>query len=456
MAIRSRFKAGGKPLTARDFGELMSGIGLFEPKPDVAVAVSGGPDSMSLALLTAEWAAARKGRCYALIVDHGLRRDSTAEARDVRRWLRGYGIPCRILTWTGNKPATGLQAAARAARYRLLYEWCRKHNVLHLMTAHTRGDQAETFLIRLERHSGIDGLAAMAAVNEGPDLRLIRPLLTVSKARLTATLRTRRQQWFEDPSNRNFKFMRVGVRRLMSGPGKSILSANRIARAAQVVGQLRRHLDETTAGWLARFAAVYPAGYIELDAEAVRTAAPEIALRALARCLLCVSGRGYGPHGDRLARLFAEITRGELETARTLGGCRIAPAGGKILICGEPGRAQFCALSELESDPLWDNRFRVAVTRGKRAGLRVGALGSDGWSEIVQLQPALRSHPIPLAARWALPALWERGSVARVAYLRYRRAAQPPEADMNVIAWQPPNPLTGAGFWVAKQPGGTI
>lgn len=455
MSSRNRSEARGKPLTGGEFEALISQFGLFESKPEIAVAVSGGADSMALALLAGEWAAAKKGRCTALTVDHGLRPESGAEARQVRRWLRARGMPCRVLTWTGKKPATGVQAAARAARYRLLHDWCCKHGVLHLITAHTRDDQAETFLLRLERQSGPDGLAAMAAVSEGPDLRLLRPLLTVPKARLTATLRARGQAWIEDPSNENPAFARVGVRRLFSGPGKPILSGGRIAAAAQTMGRLRRHFDDAAADWLARFAAVYPGGYIELDAGALRAAPPEIGLRALARCLRCVSGRSFAARGERLARLFGELRRGGLKTAKTLGGCRVVPAGGKILVCGE-ARAQLLASSELGSDALWDRRFRVAVPGAKGRSLSLGPLGSQGWSQFVRLQPGLRRHPIPYLARLALPALWRRGRVAAVPHLGFRRDSRPPPPVFRVRAWQPPNPLTGAGFWVAKPPSGII
>ncbi len=456
MSSRSRSGARGTPLTARDFDALISQFGLFEPKPTLAVGVSGGADSMALALLAARWAAAKKGRCVALVVDHGLRPESGVEARQVRRWLRGRGIACQVLAWTGEKPATGVQEAARAARYRLLHDWCRRHGVLHLLTAHTRDDQAETFLLRLERKSGPDGLAAMAAVSEGPDLRLIRPLLTVAKARLTATLRARGQDWIEDPSNENPVFARVGVRRLLSGPAKPILNASRIAGAARTMGSLRRHLDDAAARWLARSAAVYPGGYIELDAGAMRAAPAGIARRALARCLLCVSGRGFAPRGERLARLAAALRRGDLDAPKTLGGCRILPAGGKILICGEAGRARRLAVTGLAPGALWDQRFRVAVGDGKRRDLSLGALGTGGWAEIVQLEPGLRAHSIPQPARLALPALWRKEAVAAVPHLGFRRDSRPGAPDLRVLAWQPPNPLTGAGFRVAKPPGGII
>jgi tRNA(Ile)-lysidine synthase len=130
--------------------------------------VSGGPDSLALAILADRWARARGGEAWALIVDHGLRPESAAEAATVGGWLAARGIPHAVLPWPGEKPTTGIQEAARAARYRLLADWCAAHGCLHLLTAHHRDDQAETYLIRHRAGSFVDGLAGMSVVRELP------------------------------------------------------------------------------------------------------------------------------------------------------------------------------------------------------------------------------------------------------------------------------------------------
>lgn len=175
--------AAAEPVGGPEFARAMAALGPFESAPRLALAVSGGSDSMALALLASAWAEAKGGEATALIVDHGLRRGSAAEAGRVRAWLRARGIGCRILRWRGAKPAANLQAAARAARYALLTGWCRKAGILHLLLAHQQDDQAETLLLRLGRGSGLDGLAAMAPLASGADLRLLRPLLDFPRAR---------------------------------------------------------------------------------------------------------------------------------------------------------------------------------------------------------------------------------------------------------------------------------
>ena len=171
----------------------MAPLGPFEPAPRVAVAVSGGSDSLALCLLADRWARARGGAVFGLTVDHRLRPESGAEAAQVRRWLAARAISHRTLRWTGTRPVSGIQEEARAARLALLVGWCRRAHVLHLLLGHQREDQAETVLQRLVRGSGIDGLAAMAPVRlamepDGGGVRLLRPLLSVSRDALTASL----------------------------------------------------------------------------------------------------------------------------------------------------------------------------------------------------------------------------------------------------------------------------
>src|SRR5664279_5723612 len=174
-------------ISARDAKRLFAD---WKAVPAIVLAVSGGPDSIALMWLAARWrrALARGPRLIAVTVDHGLRAEAAREAREVKRLARTLDLPHRTLRWTGVKPKTGLPAAARSARYRLLAELARRSRATHILTAHTRDDQAETLLMRLVRGSGIAGLAAMARESECDGLLLARPFLDVSKSQLIATL----------------------------------------------------------------------------------------------------------------------------------------------------------------------------------------------------------------------------------------------------------------------------
>jgi tRNA(Ile)-lysidine synthase len=208
--------------------------------PAIILAVSGGPDSIALMWLAAHWrrALARGPRLIAVTVDHGLRAEAAAEARDVKRLARTLDLPHRSMRWTGAKPKSGVPAAARAARYRLLAKAARDHGATHIFTAHTRDDQAETLLMRLLRGSGVAGLAAMAPVTEREGLLLARPFLNVSKSQLIATLNKAKVAFADDPTNRDVKFTRPRIRAVMpvlaaeGGDARNLARlASRLARA---------------------------------------------------------------------------------------------------------------------------------------------------------------------------------------------------------------------------------
>src|SRR6185295_18419883 len=177
-------------------------------------AVSGGPDSTALMVLAARWRQTLKQRVklIAVTVDHGLRPEAKREAEAVKRLARSLRIEHHTLRWTGPKPKTGIQEAARNARYRLLADVSRKAGRAPVLTAHTQDDQAETVLFRMMRGSGVAGLAGMRTGNlmpgqhpdhDGKKIELFRPLLDIPKSRLIATLKAAKIPYAEDPSNRD-------------------------------------------------------------------------------------------------------------------------------------------------------------------------------------------------------------------------------------------------------------
>src|SRR5712664_1618874 len=216
----------------------------WKAAPAIVLAGSGGPDSIALMWLAVRWRStlARGPRLIAVTVDHGLRAEAAAEAREVKRLARTLDLPHRTMRWTGEKPKTGLPAAARAARYRLLAQAARASGATHILTAHTRDDQAETLLMRLLRGSGISGLAAMARESERDGLLLARPFLDISKSQLIATLKKAKIDFADDPTNRDTSFTRPRLRTLMpvlaaeGGDTRNLARlASRLARANAAV-----------------------------------------------------------------------------------------------------------------------------------------------------------------------------------------------------------------------------
>lgn len=441
------------PLGGAEVAALMSRLEPFERAPNLAVAVSGGADSLALAVLLHDWASSRGGRVVALTVDHGLRPGSAAEAAGVGRTLKPLGLGHHILRWRGDKPTTGVQAAARQARYALLTAWCERHGMLHLALGHHLDDQAETLLLRLGRGSGLDGLAAMAAIVELPGLRLLRPFLGVPKERLEATLNARGLSWIEDPSNRDPAYARARLRRLVPALAEEGLTASRLAAAAGRFGHARVSLDRDAALVLAQAVALHPAGYATLDPAGLAAAPGETGLRVLARVLMTVGGAAYPPRLERLERLYACIAgglaRGAIRGA-TLGGCRVLPWRGRLLVAREERGVPALTLRAGQSLH-WDGRFEVAL--GRRAGalrgpITIAPLGAEGWAELRAVAPGSRKTRIPGAARPALPALRDRRGLVAVPQLVFARS-RAAELTIRRCQFAPKIALTALAFTVA-------
>jgi tRNA(Ile)-lysidine synthase len=449
----------------------MARLGPFETKPELAVAVSGGADSMALALLAHRWTRARGGRVTALTVDHGLRREAAAEARQVARWLEAAGIRHVTLRWrpgSAKRSATGtrlanLQAAARDARYDLLCGWCRDHAVLHLLLAHHREDQAETLLLRLARGSGIEGLAAMAPLSERPSVRLLRPLLRLSKAELAAYLEARGQAWIEDPSNQDCANARVRMRKLLPRLAQEGLSTVRLSDTAARLAQARAALDGAVNRLLAQAVAIFPEGYLRLDSRLLAAAERELGLRALARAITCIGGESYGPRLERLERLYGMLCGDQppLGRGRTLGGCRILPArrvdgdpAGHVLVVREPA-AVAPAIRWTGEAMLWDGRFLVgsgARTSGGQSDVTVGPLTEAGLREVSNAHAPGRRNPqgLPRDVLLTLPAFRRAGELLAVPHLGYRQGPPNISKSHHLAEWQaqfaPKSALTRPGF----------
>ena len=397
----------GKAVTPACFARLMRPFGAFEPCPEVAVAVSGGADSMALALLLKEWLSERGGRLWALTVDHGLRPEAAAEARETGARLEAAGVTQRVLIWEGAKPSSGLQAAARAARYALLTGFCRERGILHLFLAHHLDDQAETFFLRRDRASGPDGLAAMSALRCTPDLRILRPLLRVPKTRLVSTLRAQGQSWIEDPSNRDPRFARVRLRQKLSAlsePGESPSDVSAMVRQRG----LERTAHETGAGaFLGRYAHCDPAGFVTLQRAAIIQAREALAQRVLAGVVTAVGGRDYPPRVARLSRLQVAVKDPDFAGA-TLSRTRILPRGDRLLFCREARHLERRGVQPGETGR-WDGRFdlKLASKLGPGRGTpQLRALGRLGLGQL-RRENFVPLRSLPREVQVTLPSLWD-------------------------------------------------
>jgi len=353
------------PISAKDAKRLFAD---WKAAPAIVLAVSGGPDSMALMWLAARWrrALARGPRLIAVTIDHGLRAEAAREARDVKRLARALDLQHRTLRWTGAKPKTGLPAAARSARYRLLAQAARQNRATHILTAHTRDDQAETLLMRMLRGSGIAGLAAMARESERDGVRLARPFLDVSKSQLIATLKKAKVGFADDPTNRDTSFTRPRLRSLMpalaaeGGDTRGLARlASRLARANAAVEVLAdgaerylalrdRQAPHSGFGTKASKARTFDAKTFDaktFDARVFAAMPEEIRLRLLLRAINRFGHEGPAELGKVEALLAALDRTAPEKTAsrgprlkQTLAGALVSLIDGRIRVEPAPPR----------------------------------------------------------------------------------------------------------------------
>jgi tRNA(Ile)-lysidine synthase len=366
----------------------------------------------------------------------------------VGAWLAARAIPYAILTWQGDKPRSGLQERARWERYRLLATWCRDAGVLHLLAAHHREDQAETYLIRRRAGSGPDGLAGMPAVRELAGCRLVRPLLDVPRARLAAVLAAEGQPFLRDPSNDNPHFERA---RLRADPAAAGTRDEIIAEAGAYAAR-RAAREQALDALIGRAAALHPAGFAVLDPATLVATDEDATARLLGRVAGTIGGARYPVRRARLARLRAAL-QAQPRRARTLGGCRFVPWRGRLLVLREPAAAEPPVRLAAGRVVAWDRRFATALPAAAPDGMILGYLAQSGSPAQDAAALAHVSSDVPRLAWPALPAWWDARGLVAVPHLRYHRAAV---EYLPLLSFRPTHPLTDAGFTVVQKQGHPI
>lgn len=298
---------------------------LNKPPRALAVAVSGGPDSMALlhflSVLLAQHK--KKTRIHAVTVDHGLRPEAAAEAAQVGIWVQDWAqVTHHVVQWKGRKPASSIQERAREKRYELLADFCAEKKIRHLYLAHHQSDQAETFLFRLAKGSGLDGLSCMTA--EAPyrdtDLLLCRPFLDVPKTALEHYCRSHAIPFVADPGNENRDYARIRLRQAMPVLEAEGLSEKRLAVTAARLQRARAALDFYAAK-IIRSAVTIEHDRAAIRLSTLRSAPEEIRLRVVRQVIATMGDDGYGPRLERLEDLLAEVFTAPKEARKfTLGG----------------------------------------------------------------------------------------------------------------------------------------
>lgn len=353
----------------------------FETRKALALAVSGGSDSMAMLCLADEW---RKqgGRpvIHLLTVNHNLRAAAAEEAEQVARWCAMRDLPHTVLEWRHDGVTSGVQARARAARYDLMTDWCLAHGIGHLLTAHTLDDQAETVLMRQRRTSTAASLAGVWRERLWNGVCLSRPLLGCRRDALRAYLYRTGQPWIEDPSNDNPAFERVRIRRELESQSSAV--SETLAGVAALAAAEQASVRETASRWLEQ-AHIWQEGYAQVE-RAAFAALPANAGNCALQFLITALGGSQVTPGEleRLQAWLAAPGPGR----RTLGGCLFGKRARSFVVGREPGRINPVPVAVPPSGKLlWDGRFMVhappgaAVAAAAHAGLQGGPAAAPGF-----------------------------------------------------------------------------
>ncbi len=290
----------------------------------------------------------------ALTVDHGLRKSSAAEALKVKRWCRALGLEHHSLKWHHDTVSTGLQAKARTARYDLMTDWCDKHNIGILLTAHTADDQAETVDMRMKRTSSPASLAGIWPEAKWQGIRILRPLLLKRRSALRKYLHSCGQQWIEDQSNTDEKFERVRIRN-----GKPNINLAKVATIAQRQVMTAKREAES---WAKKNCVIMPSGMLQFDAGTLTS----ISLIARDEALQKIITLCGGTETELAKRQELLIWFQNQESPRrTLGRVVFAKTKHGICAAKEAARIDARPQSVTSAAPMvWDSRFRITAPKG--------------------------------------------------------------------------------------------
>jgi tRNA(Ile)-lysidine synthase len=341
---------------------------LTEKVTGIAVAVSGGSDSIASLHLMVRAAAQEGWSVQAVTVDHALRPESADEAAQVAAVCARLGVPHTTLTWAHGAVAGNLMDAARQARYGLMADWAGRDGISHIVLGHTADDQAETFLMGLGRSAGLDGLIGMNAGFDHGQVRFVRPFLAVARAQLRGYLQRHGLGWIDDPSNDNARFTRVKARQALVALKPLGITVETLASVMDNLRQAQTAVLAVTAEAAQRVCRTQ-AGEVVFDRNLWRGEGREVQRRLLIAALRWISGAGYAPRGSGVARVMDAIDAGR---DATLAGCRIRVSDAMFRVVREPRAVG----GPCKAGHLWDGRWQVSGPFA--AGQEVRALGADG------------------------------------------------------------------------------
>ena len=382
----------------------------IDGKP-IALAVSGGPDSTAMMQIAAFSKKINNNNITVIVVDHGLRKESKNEAKIVSQNAKLLGFKFKILKWDGVKPKTRIQEIARKTRYKLITSWCKKKGIEKLFLAHHLDDQVETFIMRLGKGSGVDGLAVMNFVTETYSLKLVRPFLEITKNRLIKILDISNLKWISDPTNFNTNYKRSRIRKILPILSEEGINSKQIGLVIKRIRAAKDALNNQTGILLEKYLSNVDNVAYFLDKNLLKEATEkEILLRILEKIFMNISGSIYPPRRNKLENILSWIIDDNNVKAKTLAGVVVRKRKSEFIFYREP---EECYKS-VNIRPLtsryscWDDRFFLKANKSNN--LQIKALGDIGI-KILKKERVLKRQGlqnVPLSAWKTVPAVWSK------------------------------------------------
>ncbi len=361
--------------------------------PDkVGIAVSGGGDSMALLHAAQKWSELSGVPIEAVTVNHGLRTEAADEAAMVAQFCARVDVPHTVLQWDGAQAQGNIAAAGRDARYRLIAEWAKARQISSVLLGHTADDIAETFLMRLARKAGVDGLSMMDVRFVRNGVKWARPFWQQERADLRDYLRRHNVQWVDDPTNEDVSYERPKARKVMAALEPLGITVDMLKSVAMTIESARSALEHYTFEE-ARRTTTCIAGDVLLPHRATPPIPPEIRRRLMIAALRFVGGKGYAPRADAILELEAGVMQNE---RHTLAGCVVTSDKTTLRIAREYNAVKDTVVP---LDEIWDGRWQIIGPVD--VNLTIRALGKD-----IKNVPNWRETGLPRASIMASPAVF--------------------------------------------------
>ena len=398
-------------ITIGEFAQLMLGVFINKQRARIALAVSGGADSLCLLYLVSEWAREFDHKIIAITVDHGLRREAAAEAEYVASVCAKLDVRHVTLKWdSGGKPKAAIQESARQARYQLMSNWCYENGYTTLMTAHHAKDNWETFMMRLAKGSGLTGLTGISKVTYHKFGQLIRPLLQIPHKRIISTLQSRGIEPVFDPSNNDENFARVRWRQMYDSMASCGLDAAVVQAAQYRLAQVDSHIAKQVANLLSETASVCEAGYVQISNRLLE-AEPLLQQRVIIAVTYFLSQAEYVPPLSGIEYAIAELHIGR---SASVASCTLFPARDEITVCRDIRTLPGTQLNSGEIT-MWAGLYKTCNSTSE--AIVVKPLGKQGVRQLQVAGWIQKQSELPRCTHEVLLSFWSGNDLLAVPHL---------------------------------------